>query len=154
MRIHRASQIGALLFVLLLPRDVAAQTPVPDYLVRVTLRDNSGERRLLGRLTSIASDSLMLLIAGGDSLVGVDRRTLVRVERRVDISIGRAMIAGCAVVGGILAVAGSQVHDPDSPGIEKAVAVLGGLFGCALGALGGVVLSSLSARYSWEEITV
>jgi hypothetical protein len=154
MRIHRVSHIGALLFALLLPPASAAQAPVPDYLVRVTLRDNERERRLLGHLTSVAPDSLILMVADGDSLVGIDRRTVLRVESRVDVSVGKAMIAGCLALGGVLALAGSQVHDPDSPGIEKAAAILGGLFGCALGALGGAVISSLRARYGWEEITV
>ena len=96
----------------------------------------------------------MLLIADSDSLVRIDRRILLRIERRVDVSIGKAMIAGCLAVGGFLALAGSQVHDADSPGLEQLAAVLGGFFGCALGALGGSVLGSLSARYSWEEIAI
>jgi hypothetical protein len=54
----------------------------------------------------------------------------------------------------MLGLAGSQVHDHDSPGIERAVAVIGSLVGCAFGTLVGVVSSSLSRRYAWQEITL
>jgi len=154
MRIHRVSHIGAVLFALVLPPALAGQAPVPDYVVRVTLRESSGGQRLLGRLTSVAPDSLVLRVADSDSLVRIDRRTLLRIERRVDVSIGKAMLAGCLALGGILGLAGSQVHDPDSPGIENVAAVLGGLFGCTLGAMGGFAIGSLSGHYGWEEITI
>jgi len=154
MRIHRLSHIGALLVGLVLPPGLQGQTPVPDYLVRVTLRDTSGGNHLVGHLTSVAPDSLVLRVVDTDSLVRIDRSTVLRIERRGDVSVGKAMIVGCVGLGGILALAGSQVHDPDSPGIETVAAVVGGLFGCLLGAVGGFAASSLSERSNWEEITL
>jgi len=154
MRIHRLSRIGALLVGLGLPPALLGQAPVPDYSVRVTLRDNSNGHRLVGHLTSVAPDSLVLRVADTDSIVSIARSTVLRIERRVEVSVGKAMLAGCVVVGGILALAGSQAHDPDSPGIETVVAVVGGLFGCLLGALGGFAISSLSERNSWEDVTL
>lgn len=154
MRIYRVSHFGALLSILILPPALAAQAPVPDYLVRVTLRDNSGDHRVFGRLTSVSPDSLILRVADTDSIIGIDRRMVLRIERRIEVSVGKAMIVGCLALGGTLALAGSQVHDLDSPGIEKVAAVLGSLVGCAVGALGGAAIGSLSRHYGWEEITL
>jgi hypothetical protein len=152
--IHRVSYMGALLVALALPRALAGQAPVPDYMVRVTLRDSTGGHRLVGHLWSVAPDSLVLRVADSDSFVRLDRRALTRIERRVEVSVRKAMIVGCVALGGVLGLAGSQVHDPDSPGIEKYVAVLGSLFGCALGALGGLVVGSINRHFAWEETTV
>jgi len=96
----------------------------------------------------------MLRVVDTDSIVSIDRNTVLRTELRGDTSVGKAMIVGCLTVGGVLALAGSQVHDPDSPGIEKVAAVLGGLFGCLLGAGAGFAVSSLNERSNWEEVTV
>lgn len=154
MRIHGLSHIAALLVGLALPRALAGQAPIPEYLIRVTLRDSSAGHRLVGHLTSVTRDSVVLQVLDTDSIVRIDRGTVLRTERRVDVSVGKTMLAGCLAVGGILALAGSQAHDPDSPGIETVVAVFGGLFGCALGALGGVAISSVRERNSWEEVTL
>lgn len=154
MRIHQVSHVGALLFALILPTALAGQAPVPDDLVRVTIRDTTGGHSVFGHLTSVARDTLALRIVDGDFVVRIDRSTVMRIERRADVSARSAVVSGCLVVGGILGLAGSQVHDPDSPGIEKYLAVLGSIFGCAVGALGGVVISSLREHYTWEEITV
>jgi hypothetical protein len=133
---------------------LAAQAPVPDYQVRVTVRDRAGDTRAVGRLTAVTPDSLMLRVAQRDSLVAIDRRTVKRVERRRhDVSIVRAAGFGCLAVGGVLALLGSQTHDPDSPGIEKAFAVLGFVVGCGVGALGGAVVG-LVMRHGWEEVTL
>jgi hypothetical protein len=153
MRIHRVSLFGTLLVGLALPSALVGQASVPDYLVRVTLRDSSAHR-LVGYITLVTSDSLALQLFESDSIARIDRNPLLRIERRPDVGIGKAMLAGCVAVGGILALAGSQVHDPDSPGIETVAAVVGGLFGCLLGAVGGFAIGSLSQRNSWEEITL
>ena len=154
MRIHRVSHVGALLVALILPPALAGQAPVPDDLVRVTIRDSTVGHSLLGHLTSVARDTLALRVVDGDFVVRIDRSNVMRIERRVDVSVRSAVVTGCLVVGGILGLAGSQAHDPDSPGIGNYLAVLGSVFGCAVGALGGVVLSSLREHYTWEEITV
>ena len=154
MRIHRSSLIGAVLVGLVLPSVLVGQAPLPDYLLRVTLRDSSGGHRVIGHLTSARSDSLFLRVDDTDSVLRIDRATVLRIERHIDAPIGKAMIAGCVAVGGILALAGSQVHDPDSPGIETIAAVAGGLFGCLVGAVGGFATSSLNERNNWEEVSI
>ena len=148
------SRASFLVLLVLLPAALAGQARLPYSLVRVTVRDSLGSHRLVGHLTSIAPDSLVLRVADSDSLVGIDRHTLVRVERHVDTSVHKAVVLGCLAVGAILGLAGSQVEDPDSPGIAKYVAVYGSLFGCALGALGGFIIGSLTSHYAWEEIIV
>ena len=112
MRFHCPSPIAALLVSLVLPPALLGQSAVPDYLVRVTLRDSSGGHRLVGHVTPLPPDSLALRLVDSDSVVRIDRSSVLRIERRVDVSVGKAMLAGCLAVGGILALAGSQVHDP------------------------------------------
>jgi hypothetical protein len=149
---HRKSFMVAALSSLAIAQALPAQASVPDYQVRVTFRDSTGDKRAVGRLTAVTHDSLMLRVAQGDSLVAIDRRTVKRVERRRhDVSIVRAAGIGCLAVGGVLALLVSQEHDPDSPGIEKAFAVLGFVVGCGVGALGGAVIG-LIGRHGWEEV--
>ena len=154
MRIHRRWHIGALLAGLALPLALPGQTPVPDYLVRVTLQDSLGGHRVVGHLTSVAPDSLVLRVVDSDSVVSIDRSTVSRIERRADVNFFQAVVGGCLVVGGALALAGSQVRDPDSPGIETVAAVLGGVLGCAFGGGAGFFIASLRERYSWREIKI
>jgi hypothetical protein len=154
MRIHRLSHIGALLLGLVLPAALVGQEPVPDYLVRVTLRDSWGGHPLVGHLMSVSPDSLVLRVFDSETVVKIDRSTVLRTERRVDGSLGKAMLAGCLAVGGVLALLGSQVHDADSPGIGTVAAVVGGVFGCLLGALGGSAITPVNERDRWEEVTI
>jgi hypothetical protein len=154
VRIHRLSHIGVLLAGLVLPPALAGQAPVPEHVVRVTVRDSVGRHRLVGHLMSVAPDSLMLRVINSDSVVKIDRSSVSRIERGVEVSFARAVIVGCVAVGGALALAGSQVRDPDSPGIETVAAVVGGVLGCVFGGGAGFLISSLRERYSWEEITV
>jgi hypothetical protein len=135
-------------------RTIRVLCRAPANTVRVTLRDTTGGHSLVGRLTLVAADSLVLRVADTDSIISIDRRTVLRVERHSDVSVRKTMLAGCVAIGGILALAGSQVHDPDSQGIERIVSAAGAAFGCLLGALGGFAISSLRERNSWEEITL
>ena len=153
-RIHRLSHIAALLAGRVLSPVLVGQAPVPDYLVRVTFRDSLGGHRLVGHLMSVAPDSLALRVIDSDSVVRLARSTVSRVERGVEVSFGKAVLTGCLAVGGALALAGSQAHDPDSPGIETVAAVLGGVLGCVFGGGAGYLIASLRERYSWEEISV
>jgi hypothetical protein len=128
---------------------------IPDFPVRVTLRDGSSERRLLGHLTAVTRDSLILQVSELNSVARINRSKVIRIERQVrEISVGKAAAVGCLAFGGVLALSGSQVHDPDSPGIEKAFAAAGMIVGCGLGGLGGAGLGLLSKHQSWEEIRV
>jgi hypothetical protein len=132
---------------------LAAQYKVPDYPVRLTLRDSVGEHRLVGLLTSVTGDSLGIRVFESGSVVAIDRRTLVRMDRqRPQTSVAKAATVGCLTFGGVLGLAGSQAHDPDSPGIETALTVVGFALGCAVGGAGGAGLGLLERRASWEEI--
>jgi hypothetical protein len=128
---------------------------IPDFPVRVTLRDGPGERRLVGHLTAVTRDSLILHVTELNSVARINRTNVIRIERQVrEMSVGKSAAVGCLALGGTLGLFGSQVHDPDSPGIEKAFAVVGLVVGCGLGGLGGAGLGLLSRHQSWEEITV
>ena len=109
---------------------------------------------MVGRLWSTTPDSLKLWVADGNSVVAVDRRAVLRIERHRGVSLGNTIIAGCLAVGGALALAGSQVHDPDSPGGEVMFATLGFLVGCTLGGFAGAAIGFLGGHFGWEDITV
>jgi hypothetical protein len=155
-RLFRLLLIAATLvgFPLVAPT-VTAQVTLPAREVRVTVRDSAGERRMTGHLISVTTDTLLLRISAGDSVATIDRRGIVRLERSLgEVSIRKAVIAGCLTVGGFFALIGSQVHDPDSPGIENYLAAYGLVIGCGLGAGVGFILGSLLARQQWEEFTL
>ena len=130
-----------------------AQAPPPEHPVRLTVRDSLGERRLIGHLTSVTPDSLSLRVADGNTTLAFDRRNVERVERQRGGSLAKWAGVGCVGVGGIFGLLGSQVHDPDSPGIERVLPVVGFVAGCGVGAVGGAVIH-LVRRRSWEEITL
>ena len=133
---------------------VAAQVTVPDHPVRVTVRDSAGERRITGRLIAVTTDALLLRVSDGDT-VTIDRHGIVRLEKSLgEVSIRKAVISGCLIVGGFFALIGSQAHDADSPGIENYLAAYGLVIGCGLGAGVGFVFGSLLARQQWEEFTL
>jgi hypothetical protein len=133
---------------------VAAQVTLPDAPVRVTVRDSAGEQRTTGRLIAVTTDALLLRVSDGDT-VTIDRHGIVRLEKSLgEVSIRKAVITGCLTLGGFLALAGSQAHDPDSPGIENWLAAYGLVIGCGLGAGVGFVFGSLLARQQWEEFTL
>ena len=131
-----------------------AQAPSQEYPVRVTVRDSLGDQRVFGRLVAARSDSVIIRIADSDSLHSISRTAIVRIERRGHISVGNLMLGGCLVAGGILGISGSQLHDPDSPGIEKFAATVGFVIGCGIGALGGAVIGFLNRHYGWETLSV
>jgi len=133
---------------------LAAQAAVIDDPVRITVRNDAREQQILGRLTSVGPESLTIRLAKGDSLLTIDRHTIQRVERkRRAWRFRTTMTVGCLTLGGALALLGSQAHDPDSPGIERAFAVAGFGLGCAVGALGGALAAWVSPGV-WEEISI
>jgi len=136
---------------LALPSQLSAQRLLPNYSVRVTVHDSIGERRLIGRITALTPDSLTLQVADATSTLVLDRRTVSRVERRRSLSVGKPAKLGCLVLGGTLALLGSQVEDhPGSHGSHAPLTIAGFVAGCGLGALGGVMISR--TRQGWEEI--
>jgi hypothetical protein len=149
----RSLTIG-LVSTLIFASDLAGQTFLPDEPVRVTVRDSIGERRIVGVLGRVTSQSLVLRVEDADTVVTINRRDVVRVEqRRQTGSVGKAALLGCLFVGGLLAAAGSGVHDPDSPGIGNILAIFGFGVGCAIG--GGVSgLLYFWSSNAWQEITV
>ena len=121
----------------------------------MTVRDSTGVRRMTGHLFSATPDTLVLRIRESDSVATIDRHGIVRLERSLgEVSIRKAVIAGCLTVGGFFALIGSQAHDPDSPGIENYLAAYGLVIGCGLGAGVGFIFGSLLARQQWEEFTL
>jgi hypothetical protein len=131
----------------------SAAFPLPDYPVRVTLQDSLGMHRVFGLVTGLTADSVTIRSLDDDYRVAISRRAVVRVERQLPhTSIQKAALVGCLAFGGVLGLAGSQERDPDSPGIEKAFAVLGFGLGCAVGGLGGMGVGLLESRQSWTEV--
>lgn len=132
-----------------------AQTPLPDYRVRVSVRDSSGRWQVIGKLTSITPDSLTLLVPRVATPLVVNRRTVTRVEHQLADADGsfKPVAAGCLFLGGTLGLMGLGVNDPDSPGIEKAVATIGFAVGCIVGGFAGAVIAARSGP-PWEEITL
>jgi metallo-beta-lactamase class B len=126
-----------------------ASLPLLDY----PLRDGSGGERVVGLLTALTADSLAIRVLDDGSLIAVKRSDVVRIERRRrHTSVQKAALIGCLTFGGVLGLAGSQAHDPDSPGLENALAVVGFGLGCALGGLGGAGVGLLESRASWTEV--
>ena len=149
-QLNIALLVATLVFVPVL----SGQSLLPDYPVRVTFRDSAGEHRLLGRLATVTADSLQLRVANNNTIVQIDRQSVLRLERRRGVPLGKLMIGGCIAVGAILGVTGSQLRDPHSPGIEKLSAAVGFVAGCGIGALAGAAIGSISKHYSWEEIRI
>jgi hypothetical protein len=137
----------------ILPSRLSAQASVPDTPVRVTVRDSVREQRIIGMLLTATSKSLVLRAEDTDSILTFERANVVRVEIQPSLSIGKAALAGCLFLGGALALAGSGVHDPDSPGIERIAALLGFVVGCGVGGGAGALLTIWSGS-RWQEITV
>ncbi|HUR00812.1 MAG TPA: hypothetical protein VM166_15280 [Gemmatimonadaceae bacterium] len=117
------------------------------------MRDSSGEHRLFGHLVAARVDSVFIRTTASDSLVSLSRKDVVRIERRGHMSVGGLMLGGCLVVGGILGISGSQLHDADSPGIEKVAAAVGFVAGCGIGALGGAAFGVINRHYGWQTIS-
>lgn len=139
------------LWSLALTSQLPAQTPLPNYPVRVTVRDSIGERRLIGRLTAVTPDSLTLRVAGKVSTLALDRRTVTPVERQRSVSVGKSAGLACLALGGTLALLGSQVVDhPGSTGSHAPLTIAGFVAGCGFGALGAALISR--TRPHWEEI--
>jgi hypothetical protein len=132
---------------------IVAQSTFLDFPVRVTAREDAGERKIVGQLRTVGRESLTIRVEKGDSILTIDRRAILRVERgRRAWPFRTAITIGCLTFGSTLALLGSQVRDPDSPGIERAVAIVGFGLGCALGAASGALAAWVKPRV-WEEIS-
>ena len=129
---------------------LAAQVMPLDDSVRVTLKDGASSQ-IHGRLIGISPDSLTLRLADGNALT-LDRRAVKRVERHRKWNVGLSVAVGCVALGGVLGGLGSQMRDPDSPGIERAFAAVGFVAGCAIGALGGMLAAAGGG--AWQEVSL
>jgi hypothetical protein len=84
----------------------------------------------------------------------VARTDVARLERRRrSVSIGKAMGLGCLAGGAALGGWGLTARDPDSPGIEQTLAVVGLVVGCVGGGAAGLV-GGVVARGPWEEVAL
>jgi hypothetical protein len=103
-----------------------------------------------GYIDRLSADSLYLRIRGTDTVVAFSRSEIRSLERERQIHPGRAAGFGCLALGIPLgAIAYTHTHDPDSPGLEKVLGVVGFGIGCGVGALGGFI-GSVSRAHDWE----
>ena len=119
--------------------------------VRYVQLDSTGETPRYGLLARVTPDTLYVRLELSDTLAAVPRTDVRMLEReRQVVSPGRAVGFGCLFVGGAFGlVTLTGTDDPDSPGLGKALAPVAAAVGCAVGALGGVIVSSVS-RPGWE----
>lgn len=131
----------------------AAQSLEPGEQVRVTTRHQGVTSRETGWLISITADTLTLQRSQRDSL-RVARTEVIRLEhRRRDVSLGKTTGAGCLLGGAAFGGLGLIARDPDSPGIERTLAVVGFGVGCLAGGTAGLV-GGFVARGPWEDVSV
>ena len=119
-------------------------------LVRFVADSRDGSDRWTGYVERLTRDSLYLRCCHVDSVAVFPRTALRSVERQRVVNVKRAVGVGCLAVGGPLAALGYfGTHDPDSPGLEKTVGAVAGVVGCAVGAVGGLLVSAARAD-KWE----
>lgn len=120
--------------------------------VRFNTADSAGDHEWTGRLAWVTPDSLHVLVHGADKIVAFSRAVVRGVERRRwKVLPTRAAGIGCLATGAALGALGYfGTHDPDSPGLEKTIGVIGAVAGCAAGAVGGLVTSAVRG-HRWES---
>lgn len=141
----------AVLSTLLPCTGAGAQTLVPGEQVRVTVQQQGAIRRETGWLISVTLDTIMLRLSPRDSQP-VARADIIRLEhRRRHVSIGKSTGVWCAVGAATLGGLGLAARDPDSPGIERTRAVVGGVIGCVAGGTMGLI-GGIVACGPWERV--
>jgi hypothetical protein len=115
--------------------------------VRFITASVAGDQQWQGYLERLTPDSLQLRVRGTDTIAAFSRPAVRSVERERVVNPGSAARVGCVTVGAALGALGFfGTHDPDSPGLEKTLGVLGLAVGCAGGAVGGLVVSATRSR--------
>ena len=112
--------------------------------IRVWIGTATSQRWQAG--TYVESDADSLRFDRTDAVarqgrVAVSSDSVVRLEAYRPTAV-RGAAWGCGIGGGLLAIVGGGVRDPDSPGIGSRLAVLGFGVGCALGGTVGLVIGS------------
>lgn len=132
-----------LLLLLPVPQSSPASSPLTTGTrVRVTVREDGGERRLVGPLRTFDGEALTLTPEGGTGRVTVPRTKITR----IDVSRGSRSRAGRgALVGAVLGLAaiaiaestrGEDYEAPDNYGLIVAGSIAGGaVVGAGVGAL-------------------
>src|SRR5215475_11301588 len=129
----RRTRIIGLLYATVWPAS-AAHAQELSRQVRFITASVVGEQQWQGYLERLTPDSLQLRVRGTDTIAAFSRRAVRSVEREIIINPGRAASVGCVTVGGALGALGFfGTHDPDSPGLEKTLGVLGFAVGCVGG---------------------
>jgi hypothetical protein len=143
-----ARAIGLVCALAALARSAAAQK-LPQ--IRFTMVDASGHHEWSGGVAWVSRDSLHLFVDSSGRIAAFSRSSVSGVERRRwKVSPAKAAGIGCLVTGGALGALGYfGTHDPDSPGLEKTIGVIGAVVGCGAGAIGGLVTSAVRG-HRWE----
>jgi len=127
-----------------------ANAQEPYRRVRFTTADSTGLQRWEGFLEGLTRDSLYVRFRDADSTSAFSRAAIGSVERQRDIHPLRNVGIGCLAVGVPLGAIGySGFRDPDSPGLQKTVGVLGFALGCIAGGIGGLIVSA-AHHDGWE----
>jgi len=136
---------------------VIAATPAYAQSLPQEVRFLAGGTRAVhwqGYLERLTRDSLFVRVRGTDTVAAFARTAVDSVERQRLVKIPKAASVGCLTVGGALGALGYfGTHDPDSPGLEKTVGVVGAVVGCGIGAIGGLVASAIRG-HQWEPWTL
>jgi len=147
--IRRARIIG-LLYAAAWPAS-AANAQGLSRQVRFITASAAGAQQWQGYLERLTLDSPQLRVRGTDTIAAFSRLAVRSVERERIVNPRRAAGVGCVTAGAALGPLGFfGTHDPDSPGLEKILGVLGFAVGCAGCTVGGLIVSAARSR-GWES---
>jgi hypothetical protein len=145
----RARLLSLLSATAVLAPPAIAQDPYRP--IRFTTADTGGLHHWEGFFEGLTHDSLYVRFRDADSISAFARSAIGSVERQRDIHALRKVGIGCLAVGAPLGALGYfGTHDPDSPGLEKIAGVLGFGVGCAVGGIGGLIVSAVDHN-GWER---
>ena len=152
--LRRAALVLSVVLPVTMPvASAGAQGITPGERVRVTVQRAGVTSRETGWLMFVTPDTVGVQLSRQQSL-RVARTDVARLERRRrNVSIGKAMGLGCLAGGAALGGLGIVSHDPDSPGIEQTLAVVGLMVGCVGGGAVGLV-GGVAARGPWEDVAL
>jgi hypothetical protein len=146
----RGALLGCALMALVARPPMAQDAPAPDDSIRVrfTFASDGAQQRWTGLLERVTRDSIVLRVAGADTLALFPRTGLKRLQRHRTMSVGRNAGRGCLVVGAFAGVLGVlMVMEGDE--FAAPFPLVSAALGCGLGALAGVVTGALYREW-WE----